>query len=243
MLSSSRPLLALAISLGSCASLLGCESSALLAIDLRTDYVPGIEIVGVQIEIVDRAGTSRELTVDQSTSAIDGVRIAEYADLPTGRHMVEVRLLAPGGAQLADHRLLVDLSGSRVATVVITRDCHDVSCESGGPAPEACLGGACVDARCTWLGRRAAGVVYVPTSDDTLIIAGNGHSEEIAGTWALSSGGSAVLRDQLFLPRRNHFAIAYDPVRDLVLVYGGHGASCEYDRASNCPETWRYVRF
>jgi len=73
-----------------------------------------------------------------------GVRIAEFGGLEVGDVTFVVRLLRLGTV-LVEREVTIFVEGSVGVTVVITRECSTVTCEVGS----ACLGGECVNARCT----------------------------------------------------------------------------------------------
>jgi len=128
----------------------GCgDGDIQLIVDLKTDFVPGAEFVGVRTEL------DGELIEDVSATAsrdyLEPQRVAERSGLAAGDRTVTVSLLAPSGAVLASRRLRLDLDRSLAVTAVITRDCRDVSCPGPGD-PEGfttCIAGACADPGCS----------------------------------------------------------------------------------------------
>jgi len=127
---------------------LACSPEGLeLAVDLRTDVVPGVEFTGVRTTI-------DEETIDHVVVAgedyVTGERIAEVTDLTAGNHRVTVSLLAADGRVLVDRVVDLDLRESFGLTVVVTRSCLTIVCppSGGDAAATTCFGGRCVDPRC-----------------------------------------------------------------------------------------------
>lgn len=118
----------------------GCPGSArTLAIDLRTDYVPGVEASEAIIAVDGDEERTAALAIGDDL--IDGVRVAEL-ELDSAQARVTVTL-RQNGRDVGERELIVELDENRVVTAVITRDCEGVSC------PEACLNGQCVELGCT----------------------------------------------------------------------------------------------
>ena len=131
--------------MGGCA---GGSDSGLL-VDLRTDYLPGVEFAEVEVGL---EGMSALLIHEaaREENYIRGVRVAELSEL-AGQVTLRVRLLAENGARLAENRVLVAAGASTGVTVVITRSCEAVTCPAAGASSEAtqCVGGRCVPPDCT----------------------------------------------------------------------------------------------
>jgi len=131
--------------------LLGCtEDRVELIVDLRTDFVPGHEF-GRVVTQLEMDGTAilepEEVEVDENFPALDGSRIAEYADLKEGTYRLMVRLLDQQDEIIVERPVELELRKSFAVTVLITRDCRGVVCDD--PERAACLGGLCVPATCT----------------------------------------------------------------------------------------------
>ncbi len=130
--------------------LAGCDGGgdATLVVSLKTDFVPALEFTHVRV----RAGEmERTYAVGGREDFSSGVSVAEIGGLEavTDVH-VDVELLQAERV-VVDRPVLVDLTRRAVAvTVVITRSCRDVTCPGAdNPNATACLGGRCVDERCT----------------------------------------------------------------------------------------------
>ncbi len=143
-----------ALSLLVAAGTSGCEGDdpgLLLAIDLKTDFVPGIEFQTVRTVVT---GTSLDRSVSLPVSLgddfITGSRIAELEGLTAGTLLIHVELRTADGTEVVVRPVRVDFDGRLGITVVVTRDCLAVSCPvAGGDASAtACLGGRCVDSTC-----------------------------------------------------------------------------------------------
>ncbi|MCA9608174.1 MAG: putative metal-binding motif-containing protein [Myxococcales bacterium] len=129
---------------------LGCDGGgeATLVVALKTDFVPLVEFTHV---VVRAGGAERTYAVTGSEDFGDAVAVAEISGLdPVTDVRVEVELLDRDRVLVA-RPLLVDLTRRAVAvTVVVTRSCRDVTCPGAdNPSATACLGGRCVDERCT----------------------------------------------------------------------------------------------
>ena len=125
----------------------GCGSDAVFVVDLRTDFVPGLEFTEVTT-VITRDSTERRAntTVALGANAVRGLRMAEFSGVGQGTWLVELRLLDRGGAQIASGRVITDLGAdSRSVTVVVTRDCRGVRCGEG----LTCVDGSCQDLRCS----------------------------------------------------------------------------------------------
>ena len=132
--------------------LCACKGSGpTLRIDLRTDVVPRFEFTAARIELEppDAAGRSRSRTVsvDPGADLVAGARLAEVRDLSNGDWRLRVTLLDARGNGVLQKLTLTRIDGDTGVTVLMTRDCAGVSCDDF--AAEACLGGRCMDARCS----------------------------------------------------------------------------------------------
>ena len=139
----------------------GCDDARpTLLVDLKTDLLPGRQFFGVRttvrqpdpthpddpssLGVIDRFAT-------QSEDYLAGQRVAELSDLPVGTLSVEVALLGPTGEVLAARETIVSFERTRVVTVLLTGSCTGVTCPSADddPVSTACVGGRCVDPRCS----------------------------------------------------------------------------------------------
>lgn len=136
----------------------GCSSdttTGVLVVDLHTDLIPGIEFTGVEValfEDIAALGGSPVRRVDEFALRDTGTRfqVASFS-LPDGPWTLRSRLLSPLGAVVLEQRTVVEVTGNTSATVVMTRSCAGISCPGAADAVSAlaCLGGRCVDPRCT----------------------------------------------------------------------------------------------
>jgi len=124
------------------------ESETLLVLDLKTDLVPGLEFDRVETAVEDHADATDSRSAVTGDRFDEGLRIAEIEGIPSGDRTAVVTLTLRG-EPVVDRRVSFRLRETRVLTVIISRDCRGVTCDSGGAAAQACLGGRCVDARCT----------------------------------------------------------------------------------------------
>ena len=123
----------------------GCDASRTLVIDLRTDWVPGQEVVGIRTAVDGEVVDERDVSFGEPLAA--GIRLAEREGIAPGAHDVTVLLRDPDGGTLAARRVRVTVDGSTAVTVVISRDCAGVTCDD--PSASECLGGRCVSVECT----------------------------------------------------------------------------------------------
>lgn len=136
--------------------LAGCTtSSAVLTVDLRTDWVPVAEFLSIETEVfvaspLTEEGARREAAARLDADFATGVRVAEYRDVGRGSRLVRVRLLDASGAVVAERSIRLELRGSHALTVLLTRDCVRGACPGRGedPARTECLGGRCVEPLC-----------------------------------------------------------------------------------------------
>jgi hypothetical protein len=135
----------------------GPEGSGLY-VDLRTDLAPGREFVGATVELSTAPfedgsptlGDSREHFARGGGDYVQGLRIAEYPGLAERAYWVRVVLSDASGRPGLGRIARVEVRGATQLTVVITRNCRDVSCPSPGGDPQAlaCVGGSCVAPDC-----------------------------------------------------------------------------------------------
>jgi hypothetical protein len=149
----------------------GCGTDAEVLVELRTDYVAGLEVASVRSELVPDTGSAASVTspiergLDLATTP---VRVAEIDGVSEGSSRLRVVLFRPDGAELAERVVLLQVQGTTAVTVVITRDCEGVRCPGSGDdlALTACLGGRCVDPRCTPEAPDSCGTPECTTSAD-----------------------------------------------------------------------------
>lgn len=119
----------------------GCTSAPDLRVDLRTDYVGGVEFETALVSL--DGGAFETVQLDHRANYVSGVRLIKYDGLDPGTRRVVVRLML-GTIQVAERAAVVSLQETSAVTVVMTRSCWGVSCDPG----QVCLGGACVDETC-----------------------------------------------------------------------------------------------
>lgn len=117
--------------------------------DLRTDLVAGVEFFAVRTELVGER-SALETAALRGQSFLDGRRVVEFEGLEPGRRTVRVVLLDADGGLLAEQRVPFEHIADQGITVLVTRDCVNVTCPGSGDAPglEACLGAMCVTPEC-----------------------------------------------------------------------------------------------
>ena len=129
------------------ALLAGCPSDRELAVDVQTDFVPGVEFD--QIEVTLDGTPAATLDARDTDSFARRRRVLERSDVPSGVHTVRVALLNRG-APLVARRVQLAFDRSRVVAITITRDCREVTCPSSGATE--CVGRTCVPPTCSTLG-------------------------------------------------------------------------------------------
>lgn len=133
-----------------CASACSPDDDApLIRVDLRTDYAPNVEfdVVRLQIGDGDLAFRSDHL-VRGASDFVRGERIDETTVQP-GAVPLTVTLYRAGTPVATRRVSAIVESAITVVTVVITRSCEGVECPNDNPLFDSCLGGQCVDPRCT----------------------------------------------------------------------------------------------
>jgi hypothetical protein len=124
-----------------------CSNTSELAVDLRTDLVPGLEFDAVRTELDGVLAPLHPARPEDASAR--SWRVAEFADVTMGTHDVRVQVLY-AGVPVLTRRVVVRLDGSLVVTVVLTRDCRGVVCPGdGGPTETECLSGECGDPMCS----------------------------------------------------------------------------------------------
>ncbi len=127
-------------------ALASCAGNLDLAIDLRTDLVPGVEFDAVRITV---DGATQPLVSAPLNATVErGVRVFEE-QLAPGRHLVNVTLMN-GAEEVVGRNYVIQLERSLIFAAVLTRDCRGVECPgaAGSITDSECLGGRCVDPAC-----------------------------------------------------------------------------------------------
>ena len=124
-----------------------CPAAQLgLVVELRTDFVPGVEFVAVRTTAyashpsagADPVREAREPAL-RGQDFLGGGRVAEL-DVEKGRLYVEVELMAADGTVIAQRIASVETTTTRALILVVSRSCRGVACADG----EACVSGLCV---------------------------------------------------------------------------------------------------
>ncbi|MBX3274999.1 MAG: hypothetical protein KF729_32340 [Sandaracinaceae bacterium] len=111
---------------------------------LRTDLAAEIEIDEVVVAIDGLDPRRRPLT--GADALLEGARIAELDDVPTGTRRLDVTLLR-GGTPVVTRPTSVTVGPATAVTVVLTRDCRGVLCAD--ERAQACVGARCVAPECS----------------------------------------------------------------------------------------------
>lgn len=136
----------------------GCSNDGLLlAVDLTTDLVPGLEVHRARVTLEDRAELGRQPPVARTVSELplgdalaSGVRIAELRRLRIGAYRARIELLDRGGRPVVERRVHVRLDDDFVVRVVIARGCVSTICPRSGEPPDRteCVSGTCLSPEC-----------------------------------------------------------------------------------------------
>jgi len=131
---------------------MGCSGDELsLAIDLRTDFAGGIEFTTVRTRLEAFGVQEREHTAMRGLPYLDGQRIGEFDGLAPGLRVVLVQLLDAEDRLVAERTVRLDQRSDFGITVLVTRDCANVSCPGADddPSLDTCIGGVCADPTCS----------------------------------------------------------------------------------------------
>jgi hypothetical protein len=156
----------------------GCgDDDASVFVELRTDFVPGVEFVEVRTTLgggpSDPVEAERRTTAARGDDYLAAVRVAEVDGLTRGSKTVRIELLGRAGEMVASRRVRVELDRDLGIAVLITRTCADVSCPGDMDAPELteCLGGRCVAPECTLDDPAACGASSCQSDEDCFVSA------------------------------------------------------------------------
>jgi len=128
---------------------LGCEGDGgSLIVDVRTDYVAGVEFTAIEVGIV--GGAVQTVAVRREDDLVATPRrAASFTGLAAGPVELFVRLVDPDG-EVTTRTVIADVTETFGLTVVLSRSCETATCPlPGDPAATECLGGACVEPQCT----------------------------------------------------------------------------------------------
>lgn len=137
----------------------GCSGEAVsdstLLLQLETDLLPGVEFVGVEADLFPDLASLDGEALDRRTnyaleSSMFPLPVADFEVGSSGSRVLRVRLRGASGRTRLERIAIVEVSGTRTATVIMTRSCEGISCPGSGDSATdiACLGGRCVDPRC-----------------------------------------------------------------------------------------------
>jgi hypothetical protein len=96
-----------------------------------------------------------------------------------------------------------------------------------------------VCANCSGRIRSDASIASVPSTGQTFLIGGY-DTNEIPGTWTLETDHWQLL-SATDPPMRDSVAVAYDPSRNQIVLYGGNGDSCTPNPGDNCDDTYLLI--
>ncbi len=153
-------------------AIFGCdgEDKGVLAVDVKTDLVPGVEFAGVRVGLETGAPGTITMNVDARLDDDFGAgqRVAEFDGLATGTHRLMVELVESDGGTVLSRPVVVTFEGGTLGLIVVlTRSCAGVSCPgSSDPAATACLAGHCVAPECSESHPEACGTPECAAASD-----------------------------------------------------------------------------
>lgn len=135
-----------------CCTTLACGTdpeTQSVRVDLRTDFVSGVEFDSLRVQFGDGdLAESQDRINREADDFLRGQRVAS-AQVPTGQLPIIITLYRSSRPVIARRVSAQVGPGLNIAPVVITRTCEGVECPNDDPALESCLGGRCVDPRCS----------------------------------------------------------------------------------------------
>jgi hypothetical protein len=171
--------------LTACLALLGCDGTALLAIDVRTNLRAEVDFESVRTTVVADAPLEPiGKAAVRSEPWVDGVRVAETR-VRRGPARVTVELLDADGQVVARRLAQLTVDGATVRTLILTRECLDVTCPSGRTCD---AGGRCVSPECTEETPEACGPTACVSAEDC----GTGTEAECVTVECTDSGACFV---------------------------------------------------
>jgi len=123
-----------------------------VVVDLVTDFEPGVEFTSVRTEILHSGGGGSTAVVAAfGDDYLAGQRVAELDGVSGGSTTTRVFLLDGAGETVIERTIIVAIAGDTGFTVLATRSCLALVCPRATDAPTSseCVGGQCVDERCT----------------------------------------------------------------------------------------------
>jgi len=125
------------------------DEGASVLVELRTDFVSGVEFAAVQTTLADPV-MNAERTALLGDDYVGSRRVAEFGDVPLGDRLLTVRLIDVSGDEVASRQVRFVARATTGIPVIIARSCLGVSCS----ADQACSGGRCVSPLCIEEGER-----------------------------------------------------------------------------------------
>jgi len=135
-------------------ALTGClqPPDSYLVVDFATDLESGTRFVGIETELT-REGepVGEHLAIARiGDSFLEPIRLTTFDGLEPGLYRLHVALTDLEGDVVVERPLLVVVDGAAAVTAVLSVLCEDATCPPGGsPDLTSCVGGRCVDPRCS----------------------------------------------------------------------------------------------
>lgn len=125
------------------------DDAPTLRVELKTDFVPATEFDAVRIVVGEGEGAAvSSYVAEAGADYVRGARLSE-TEVSAGQTPITLTLLR-AGTEVTSRRVSVSVRAPvTVATVLVTRDCEGIACPNDNPSFDSCLGGECVDPRCT----------------------------------------------------------------------------------------------
>lgn len=135
----------------------GDDAAFELSVDVKTDFDPRSEFASIRVEVSDVSDPAGSWDSAEDTANVRGanyargVRVFEHSYDGERTLRARVSLLDARGAIVVRRLHVVELRDSLALTVVLTRDCRNITCPSPGAPASAteCLAGMCVSPECS----------------------------------------------------------------------------------------------
>ncbi len=202
-----------------------------LVVDVKTDYLPGYQFSGVRTEVGD-VELNQVLAHEDTLASIGddflvGRRVADLSGVTPGNAALRVTLVDRNGA-VAARTTVLTLRGQQALTVLITSSCHEVSCPQADDDASltACVGGRCVDPRCSPQNPEYCGTPGCQSDADCGSPVSCGHG--------LCSDGECLVAPDSSLCGPDEIC---DAQRGCVFLPGADGGAVVMDAGSGCAAT------
>ncbi len=170
------------------------SSGHVLAVELRTDLVAEEEFDQLRLTLFplgDDGRSTRETFSAQPGGYLPAARVGDLEGITPGNYRLEMSVSNSSNGRIVTERpVLVQVESNLSVTVPITRSCVEVACPPrDDPEKIACLGGQCVDPRCSVEAPQFCGDALCTNDADCAIESSCAQGECVLGVcWAVSTG-------------------------------------------------------